>query len=559
MKRRFAIRFNDLRAQVLLWTILPLVISLILFSFTGIGTHQSSMRALAAEENARLARTLSNAVSSALDRYRIGFEAIAALEVHHLSNLEIAQQHLTEMSQIWQGVSLFLVDNEGTILTGSLPYPEWADQALKQFKLEAGVSTQPLMTTADRRIILLGLPVEGSATWLLGGIPVSALGLDQISGFEHPVSDTTMVVVDQAGYIVFGTGSAITGTQAGNLPGVAEALAGEQGIRFVPAQDDENIVAYTPVLGTDWALIVREPWHSLTAPLIRFEQAMPLILLIATVSSLLVLYFGVRYVVRPLRLLQSQVKRVEQGDFEAVAQPVGGVNEIEELRQGMNHMTHQVQHYQAALQDYLRALTHAQEEERARLGRDLHDETIQTLITLSHKAQMIERDLLDQNLTKMNEHVTSLDQMIGAAIEEVRRFSRALRPLYLEELGLVPAMEMLAREGGAVFQVLGSPYRLKIEKELALYRIAQESLNNARRHAKAQHISLELSFLEAHVSLRIHDDGTGFAVPANLNDLTRTGHFGLMGMRERAQLGGGRMDIVSSPTQGTAITVKIAR
>ena len=151
--------------------------------------------------------------------------------------------------------------------------------------------------------------------------------------------------------------------------------------------------------------------------------------------------------------------------------------------------------------------------------------------------------------------VAELRQMITDAIEEVRRFSRALRPVYLEELGLVTALEILAHESGADFQIVGSPRRLNADKELALYRIAQESLNNVHHHAQAQKLLTELTFGETSVILRVCDNGIGFEIPPSLSDLTRTGHFGLMGMRERAQLAGGQLTITSSPTQGTAVTV----
>lgn len=236
--------------------------------------------------------------------------------------------------------------------------------------------------------------------------------------------------------------------------------------------------------------------------------------------------------------------------------PVGGVKEIEDLRQTIDQMARQLQRYQAALQDYLRAITETQEEERARLGRELHDETIQTLIALSHKAQMVQRTL-EHNSAQTPGRVVELRQMIDSAIEEVRRFSRALRPLYLEELGLETALEMLARETGAAFQIMGSARRLKADKELALFRIAQESLNNARRHANAQNLSLELKYAETEVILRICDDGNGFELPSTFNELTRTGHFGLMGMRERVQIVGGQLKIATSPSHGTVVSVKV--
>jgi two-component system sensor histidine kinase DegS len=94
-----------------------------------------------------------------------------------------------------------------------------------------------------------------------------------------------------------------------------------------------------------------------------------------------------------------------------------------------------------------------------------------------------------------------------------------------------------------------------------LYRIAQEALNNTRRHAHAQHIQVELKFEPAAVLLRVHDDGQGFEVPSylNLNDLTRTGHFGLIGMRERALLVNGQLRIVSSTGKGTTVTLSLSR
>jgi signal transduction histidine kinase len=118
---------------------------------------------------------------------------------------------------------------------------------------------------------------------------------------------------------------------------------------------------------------------------------------------------------------------------------------------------------------------------------------------------------------------------------------------------------MLARESSASFRVVGSPGRVNVEKELAFYRIAQEALNNARRHAQARHIAVELRFDEAGVTLKVSDDGIGFDMPRSFNDLTRSGHFGLMGMHERAQLAGGRLTVTSSPGKGTTVAVSVAK
>jgi signal transduction histidine kinase len=283
---------------------------------------------------------------------------------------------------------------------------------------------------------------------------------------------------------------------------------------------------------------------------------MPFVLFVGILVSSLTLFFGLHFVVTPLRELGLRASRIGQGDFSAAAQSVGGVQEIEDLRQTLNEMAHRIQTDQAALQDYLRAITQTQEEERARLARDLHDETVQTLIALGHKAQMIQRTL-ERDPVQTAERVGELRQMAAAAVEEVRRFSRALRPLYLEELGLVPGLEMLAKEAQVVFQVTGSPHRLEPETELALYRIAQEALNNARRHAHTEEITVRFYQDENQIRLEIRDTGIGFKMPANFNELTQTGHFGLMGIHERTQLIGGHLAVVSAINQGTTVTVTL--
>ena len=140
----------------------------------------------------------------------------------------------------------------------------------------------------------------------------------------------------------------------------------------------------------------------------------------------------------------------------------------------------------------------------------------------------------------------------------MRRFSRALHPHYLEELGLVTALETLAREVGAQFSMSGQPGQMQSDKALTLYRIAQEALNNARHHALADNVRVELEFDQNQATLRVCDDGIGFVPPPQLNDLTRTGHFGLMGMRERAQLVDGRLNVISSPGSGTTVVFTVA-
>ncbi|CAG0948244.1 partial Oxygen sensor histidine kinase NreB, partial [Anaerolineae bacterium] len=128
-----------------------------------------------------------------------------------------------------------------------------------------------------------------------------------------------------------------------------------------------------------------------------------------------------------------------------------------------------------------------------------------------------------------------------------------LRPTYLEELGLIPALEMLTRQAQARFEVIGEEKRLDAERELALYRIVQEALRNVTKHAQAKKVSVMIAFDEHTATATIEDDGVGFNAPDAPTSYALAGHFGLMGMQERAQLFGGNVYVKSERSKGTKV------
>jgi signal transduction histidine kinase len=292
----------------------------------------------------------------------------------------------------------------------------------------------------------------------------------------------------------------------------------------------------------------------------RFSLLAPLTVVVAALISSLAITFGLYYIIHPLQLLDRQATRVAWGDFSMVNQPVGGVQEIEDLRRTLATMADQIQRYQAGMRDYIAAVTTAQEEERKRLARELHDETVQSLIALGHRVEMAQK-ALDKDPERARQRLLELSRLVNETQQEVRRFSRALRPLYLEDLGLVPAVEMLAqeveRQSGLTIslRIEGTVRRLSTDLELTAYRIIQEGLSNVVRHAHAQNIWLILAFAADGLTLRLQDDGQGFEPPVNPAELAPQGHFGLMGIHERALLFGGRLDIHSKPGEGTIIEV----
>ena len=217
-------------------------------------------------------------------------------------------------------------------------------------------------------------------------------------------------------------------------------------------------------------------------------------------------------------------------------------------------------------EELLRGLSHrlveAQETERGRVGRELHDHITQLLCAILVRCQAL-TDSLSPRDGRARREAMQLRQMLSQTVDEVERISRNLRPSVLEHLGLVSALrgdsaEFEARTGVAL-QLTCKPLtvRLPAEAELALYRILQESLKNVELHARARHVTVHLTQQGAFVEMVINDDGIGFdPEPRPAGRKAKRG-FGLLGMRERASGVGGAMSVTSTPGRGTTVRAEI--
>jgi signal transduction histidine kinase len=226
-------------------------------------------------------------------------------------------------------------------------------------------------------------------------------------------------------------------------------------------------------------------------------------------------------------------------------------------------MVEQIRKYRAGLRQYVADITLTQEEERKRIARELHDDTVQSLIAISQRIELI-KGVLDDSGEARN-RLSELRTMVTGAIASVRQFSRDLRPLALEDLGLVAAMQYLVNqlvqsEGVDVnFECEGTVEGLPPDMEVAIYRILQEALNNVKKHAGATEVQVLAQFTARQVALVVQDNGRGFTVPESITDFASSGSFGVMGLQERAQLFGGHVVIESEPDQGTTIRLVLPR
>ena len=214
------------------------------------------------------------------------------------------------------------------------------------------------------------------------------------------------------------------------------------------------------------------------------------------------------------------------------------------------------------LRYYLKEITRAQEEERKRIARELHDSTAQNLIALLRR---LEDFLNEKSKLPVREAMViwGFHERIRDVLQEVRQFSRDLRPSILDDLGLLPALEWLTGElirGYGIqtsLKIIGAEKRLYPEAELMLFRIVQEALSNITKHADATVTDVIVEFTDSKVKVTVSDNGIGFKLPENLGDLPQMGKLGLTGMQERAQLLGGTLTLKSTPGQGTTVIVEV--
>ncbi len=211
---------------------------------------------------------------------------------------------------------------------------------------------------------------------------------------------------------------------------------------------------------------------------------------------------------------------------------------------------------------FARQVLQAQEEERRRVARELHDSTVQSLVVVSNQLEALALDGHDLP-PAAGERLGQVQGLVREAVSEARHFSQNLRPPALDDLGLLPSLEELAaglrRDEGLAVEVLalGQARRLSSETELALYRIVQEVLSNVRRHARATEAIVNLRFFPDTVRVVVRDDGQGCELPKYLEDLVSAGCLGLAGIYERAHLLGGQAEIRSAPGQGTTVWVEL--
>jgi two-component system sensor histidine kinase DegS len=258
---------------------------------------------------------------------------------------------------------------------------------------------------------------------------------------------------------------------------------------------------------------------------------------------------------RGLRRLEQTVRKAEK-----LVTQVGVV--IDYLEGKLGDLSQQLEGMQQR-QQLAAGIIKAQEEERRRVAREIHDGPAQSLANLVFRLEVCEKLLAAERLPELRGELAELKGLIKGSLQEVRKIIFDLRPMALDDLGLVPALRrylegLEEREGLVVnLAVFGQEVRLASAVEVGLFRIIQEALHNVSKHARAASARVTLTYGQEQLLLSVRDDGRGFDLREVERGGRAGGHFGLISMRERAELLGGRFEVKSAPGQGTRITLAV--
>jgi signal transduction histidine kinase len=362
-------------------------------------------------------------------------------------------------------------------------------------------------------------------------------------------------------------------------------------------------MAFASLQSAPWGVLIRESEAEALAPAQRLKERAIWLGIGAFAVALLFAWATVRSITRPVAVLTAAAQRIASGDLSGRVPVLGGdeighlATTFEIMRIKLNDSLETIQAWSRELEarvrertremevsrDSLRAIAEenatlyeelkrkeaarshllkkvigAQEDERRRIARELHDETSQSLTALAVGLETAGLTS-ESGQAKLQEKLASLKELAVETLERVHDLIYDLRPSVLDDLGLVAGLRWYAESrlqtaGVRVrLQVKGSERRLPAEAETALFRIGQEAVNNVARHARASSVLLAVTFEDSRITLDVNDDGEGFNVVAASETTARQSGWGLMGMEERATLLGGTIEIASKPGSGTRV------
>jgi len=514
---------------------------------------------------------------------------------------------------------VFLLDHAGRViaanppLTSTVSFNQFAavTAALNGQSFAVSRYTRPLDSIGSSTIAVV--PIQDEFRKVNYALLVSLnLTSPELRTFTHPIGlgGTGYVdLVDLSGAILASTRAERIGSSSDHRDSLP-AMIREQSARVsmchschaaTPPEPTREILAFAPLERAQWGVSVRQSEDEVFAAMRLLQTRIFVLLIIAIAGSLILVTVTTRSVIAPVQALTSATNRIAQGDLGTPLQ-TRGQDEIGVLAHSFDAMRARLQDSMAEIRAWNRELNarveartaeceraradieqlyielrgkehtrrellhriiSAQEEERKRIARELHDGTNQILIGMVYRLERA-AEMLARGKLRASESRTLLDNLLELtqmARTEVNYVILNLRPLLLDQLGLIPALRSYAEERFAEsgltwnIRISGESRRLAPQIEAALFRAVQEAINNIARHARARHADFAFEYWEDHVRVQISDDGQGFDPTRVRGSRDGAVGLGLMSMEERLRAVGGEFELRSAPGTGTTVTL----
>ena len=491
---------------------------------------------------------------------------------------------------------VFFTDGNGTVTwqeptQAALPAPDVISKVFGEARASSRVSFATVPARGAGRLDLLvvvplrGQNEEGDA-FAGAVIEPEQSSLVSVLGPARTGARSSVDVVDMEGRVIASSDASRVGRTAALPPLSREKPAA--------AVVDGEAVAVAPIEVLPLSVVVRQEEAELLAPVHAAETRILIAAPVVVALAFLFAWGAARSLKQPIALLTRAAERIAGGDLSRTIPPLGedevgrlgrsletmrsalaeafererrAQDELEgrvaDRTRDLTALTRELRDRDERRAELLRKFIKAQEEERKRIARELHDETCQTVATLSVAADAALARPPDPDRGRLRE----IKALSDRALSEVHRVIYDLRPSVLDDLGLAAAVHWYAERSlkplGIAFrcEIEGLEERLPVEIETAVFRVVQEALTNVVRHAHAETVLIQMAREGPRLDIEVEDDGSGFD-PSSVATPESSGRgLGLLGIRERVELLGGHVTIDSTPGKGTrlAVTVPLPR
>jgi signal transduction histidine kinase len=317
-------------------------------------------------------------------------------------------------------------------------------------------------------------------------------------------------------------------------------------------EDRDLLIASARVANGPWQVRLVQPRAAALAPVLTLRRILVGSSLLLLPFAVLVAWATAQSIRKPVLAMTAAAERLARGEFAAPV-PSAGVDEIGRLAEALEQLRKALEADERRSL-LLKRVIGAQEEERRRIARELHDQTTQQLTVLA-----MQLELVAARHPETRQSLSCSSDLVGRMVDDLHRVIYDLRPSMLDDLGLLPAISAyadthLGARGIAVHcEFPDEVPPLSRDATTALYRVMQEALTNIARHANAETVLIACTVSDDQISVEVEDDGAGFDVSRMTQPRASGEGLGLLGMRERVALLGGRLDIESEPDRGTRV------